>query len=74
MDRLFEIPGLNIYTQIIVTIISITAHRRSLRGRTGESLIETICIFTFGLYGWFSMMSGLFGHILYADQVAASIG
>ena len=74
MGRLFEIPGLNIYMQIAVTIISITAHRRGPRGRTGEALIETISIFTIGLSGWFSMMSGLFGHLIYADQVAASIG
>ena len=31
-------------------------------------------LYTIGLAGWFSIMSGLFGHIIFADQVAESIG
>lgn len=39
-----------------------------------ESIIEIIAIYTIGLAGWFTIMSGLFGHIIYADQVAVGIG
>lgn len=75
MATLFEIPGMNVYIQIAVTIISISVHLFNTRNKQrNESVIEIIAIYTFGLSGWFSIMSGLMGHILYADQVAASIG
>ena len=76
MRALFEISGLNIYMQIVVTIISITSHLLASRKKKGqrESFIEIIAIYTIGLSGWFSIASGFFGHILYADMVAAGIG
>ena len=75
MQAFYEIPGLNVYIQIIVTIISISVHLFNTRNRERkETIIEIIAIYTFGLSGWFTIMSGLFGHILYADQVATSIG
>jgi hypothetical protein len=36
--------------------------------------VELISIYTIGLAGWFSIISGLFGHIIYADEVASGIG
>ena len=39
-----------------------------------ESVIEIITIYVIGLSGWFGIMSGLFGHILYVDEAATSIG
>jgi hypothetical protein len=75
MRVFFEISGLNIYLQIGVTIISIAVHFISTRKKVrSESPLEIISIYTIGLAGWFSIMSGLFGHIIYADQVAAGIG
>ena len=75
MSNLFDIPGLNIYLQIAVTIISIAVHLVSTRNKERrESTVEIIAIYTFGLAGWFTIMSGLFGHIIYADQVATGIG
>jgi len=75
MRNLFNIPGMNVYLQIAVTIISIAAHLLSTRNKERqESTIEIIAIYTIGLAGWFTIMSGLFGHIIYADQVAAGIG
>ena len=75
MRAFFEISGLNLYIQIAVTIISITLTLwRNRKKEQKESAIETITIYTLGLSGWFSIMSGLFGHIIYADEVAASIG
>jgi len=75
MGAFFEISGLNIYIQIAVTIISIVATLLATRNKgREESVIEIITNFTVGLSGWFSIMSGLFGHILYADQVASGIG
>lgn len=74
MNAFFEIAGLNVYIQIVVTIISIAAQRISTRAKPREDLIKTIAIMTIGLSGWFTIMSGLFGHIIYADEVAASIG
>ena len=75
MRAFFEISGLNIYLQIAVTLISIIIHLMATRGKKRtESIVELISIYTFGLAGWFSIMSGLFGHIIYADQVAAGIG
>lgn len=75
MRAFFEISGLNIYLQIGVTIISIAVHLFATGKKVrSESLLEIISIYTFGLAGWFSIISGLFGHIIYADQVAAGIG
>jgi hypothetical protein len=75
MRAFFEISGLNIYIQIIVTIISIAAHLFLTRKRKRkESIAEIVATYTIGLSGWFSIMSGLFGHIVYADEVAGSIG
>ena len=75
MRNLFEIPGLNVYLQIVVTIISTAVHLLSTRNKERrESTVEIIAIYTIGLAGWFTIMSGLFGHIIYADQVAVGIG
>ena len=75
MRNLFKIPGLNVYLQIAVTIISITIHLLSTRNKKlKESTVEIIAIYTFGLAGWFTIISGLMGHIIYADEVAAGIG
>lgn len=74
MEKLFEIPNLNIYMQITVTLISIAAAYRGTRNREPVDLLEIAAINTIGLSGWFTIMSGLFGHLLYADQVAANIG
>jgi hypothetical protein len=75
MRSLFEISGLNVYIQIAVTVISIAVHLVSNRNKqTQESLVEIISIYTIGLAGWFSIMSGLFGHLIYADEVATGIG
>jgi hypothetical protein len=73
MRAFFEISGLNIYIQIAVTIISITVHLLRTRVRS-ETVLEIITIYTIGLAGWFSITSGLFGHIIYADEVARGIG
>jgi hypothetical protein len=75
MNAFFEIAGLNVYIQIIVTIISIAANLFGSRNKERkESLLEIIAIYTIGLSGWFTIMSGLFGHILYANEVASGIG
>jgi hypothetical protein len=75
MSAFYEISGLNIYIQLVVTFISIGIHLFATRVKPRkESVLEIIAIYTFGLSGWFTIMSGLFGHILYADQVATGIG
>ena len=75
MRAFFEISGLNVYIQIVVTIISIAVHLWGTRKiQRKESVVEVIAIYTIGLSGWFGIMSGLFGHIIYADEVAAGIG
>jgi hypothetical protein len=75
MRAFFEISGLNIYIQIVVTIISIAVHLFATRKtQRKETVLELIAIYTIGLAGWFSISSGIFGHIVYADEVAASIG
>ena len=75
MSAFFEISGLNVYIQITVTIISIAGHLLGTRNKEQkESLLEIIAIYTIGLSGWFTIMSGLFGHILYANEVASGIG
>lgn len=75
MRQLFEISGFNLYTQLIVTVVSIGIHLFNTRNKERkESVIEIITIYVIGLSGWFGMMSGLFGHIIYADEVASSIG
>ena len=75
MRAFFEISGLNLYIQLAVTIISISLHLFNTRNKERkESVLEIITIYTIGLSGWFSIMSGLFGHMIYADEVAAGIG
>jgi len=75
MAALFEIPGMNVYLQIAVTFISFSAHWFNTRNRERkESVLELVAIYTIGLSGWFTIMSGLMGHLLYADQVASGIG
>jgi len=75
MNTLFEISGFNLYLQLVVIIISIAFHLYSTRNTNRkESVVEIITIYVIGLSGWFGMMSGLFGHIIYADEVASSIG
>jgi hypothetical protein len=75
MRAFFEISGLNIYIQIIVTIVSIVVHLLATRGKQRkETVLELITIYTIGLAGWFSISSGFFGHILYANEVAEGIG
>jgi len=75
MQKLFEISGLNIYMQIAVTLISFGVHAFLQRKKENkESLISLAAVYTIGLSGWFMIMSGLFGHIIYADSVAQSIG
>ena len=75
MRAFFEITGLNIYIQIAVTVLSIAVHLLATRkGERDVTILELIAIYTIGLAGWFSIMSGLFGHIIYADEVASGIG
>ena len=75
MRAFFEISGLNLYIQLAVTIISISLHLFNTRNtERKETALEIVTIYTIGLSGWFSIMSGLFGHIIYADEVAAGIG
>jgi len=75
MRAFFEISGLNIYIQIAVTLISIGIHLLATRNKNRtESFLELVSIYTIGLAGWFSISSGFFGHILYADEVASGIG
>ena len=75
MQAFYEISGLNVYIQIAVTLISIGVHLFRTRNQPRrESIVTIVTIYTLGLSGWFGMMSGLFGHIIYADHVAAGIG
>jgi hypothetical protein len=75
MRALFEISGLNIYMQLVVTVISVSVHLIATRGKDRkEGMFELITIYTIGLSGWFSITSGFLGHIIYADEVAQSIG
>lgn len=75
MEKLFEIPGLNIYLQVGFTLLFIALHLIfTKRKRRKEMVIETIAVYTICLSGWFALVSGVFGHIIFADQVAGSIG
>lgn len=75
MEEVYGIPGLNVYVQIIATLVTIGVHLVSTRNKTlRESTIEIVTTDTIGLAGWFTVMSGLFGHIIFADQVASGIG
>jgi hypothetical protein len=75
LKAFYEISGLNVYIQLIVTVVSIAIHLfRQPKHKRKETTIEIIAIYTIGLSGWFGIMSGLFGHIIYANEVAAGIG
>ena len=65
MNAFFEISGLNVYLQIVVTVVSIAVHLfRTWNKARRETVLEIVAIYTIGLAGWFSIMSGLFGHII----------
>jgi hypothetical protein len=75
MRAFFKIPGLNLYIQLVVTVVSIAVHMIKQRNKEKKkTTVEVVAIYTIGLSGWFGIMSGLFGHIIYADEVAKSIG
>ena len=75
MNAFFEISGLNVYIQIVVTIISISVHLFATRNKKRtETALELTTLYVIGLGGWFGITSGVFGHLIYADEVAASIG
>jgi hypothetical protein len=75
MGAFFEVSGLNVYIQIVVTVVSIAVHLLATRNKPRrETVLEIVTIYMIGLAGWFSITSGLFGHILYADEVARGIG
>lgn len=75
MSAFFEISGLNVYIQIATTIISIAIHLFITRNKKRtETTLELITLYTIGLAGWFSITNGVFGHLIYADEVATSIG
>ena len=75
MRQLFEISGFNLYMQLAVTIISISVHLFSTRNKERkETVIEIITLYVIGRSGWFGIMNGFFGHIIYADEVASGIG
>lgn len=75
MSAFFGISGLNIYIQIVVTLISIAVHLFATRNKKrAQTTLELIALYTIGLAGWFTINSGVFGHLIYADEVAKSIG
>jgi cyanate permease len=75
VNAFFKISGLNNYIQIVVTILSIVVHLLATRNKNRkETVLELIAIYTIGLAGWFSISSGIFGHILFAHEVASGIG
>ena len=50
MRALFEISGLNVYIQIVVTIISISVHYLSTRNRgREETVLELVTIYRLAL-------------------------
>jgi hypothetical protein len=74
LESLYNIPGFNIYLMIIVIIALIALRLVSTRGKLEEGAITAVTMTTIGISGWFSITNGIFGHILYADRVAESIG
>ena len=72
--KLFEIPGFNIYLMIAFILGATAMHLLVTRGKPREGLLGTITMFTIGISGWFAISSAIFGHMLYADVIAESIG
>jgi len=74
MEKLFEIPGFNIYMQIVITLMVIGANLLHGRGKIREGLWTIITMSVVSVAGWTTITNAIFGHILFADQVAESIG
>ncbi|MGW8252113.1 MAG: DUF6790 family protein [Anaerolineales bacterium] len=74
MESLYDIPGFNIYLMVGVIIVLIVMRMISSSGKPEEGVITMVTMTTIGISGWFSITNGIFGHILYADRVAESIG
>lgn len=74
MNALFEISGFNIYIQIAMTVFMISVHLFRTRKNRRESVTEIFAIYVIGLTGWFTISNAIFGHLIYADEVATSIG
>ena len=57
-----------------MTFAMIAIHFWSSRKEPDLSRIEIIALYFIGMTGWFTISNAIFGHIIYADQVAESIG
>lgn len=74
MEMLFEIPGFNIYMQIVITLMVIGANLLHSRRNPGEGMWTVITMSVVSVAGFTTITNAIFGHILFADQVAESIG
>lgn len=73
-EQLFQIPGLNIYMQIVVTLAVIGLELLRTRGKPEGGRLTLVVTLTIGMAGWFTITNALLGHIFFADTVAESIG
>ena len=73
LERIFNIPGLNVYITIAGIIISAGIHLILSRKSGSSRKIEIILMHAIGISG-FMGMANFVGHVFFSDTIAAGIG
>ena len=73
IERIFNVPGLNVYITLLGIIISAGTHLAFARKTTRQKKIEIVLMHSIGISAFMSIVSFI-GHAFFADTLANSIG
>jgi len=73
IERIFNVPGLNVYITLLGILISAGIHLISARKTTRQKKIEIILMHSIGISAFMSIASFV-GHAFFSDTLANSIG
>ncbi len=73
IERIFNIPGLNVYLTLLGIIIAITINLSFAKKASRSKKIEIVLMHAIGISAFMSIVN-FFGHAFFADTLANSIG
>ena len=73
IERIFNIPGLNVYTALLGIIIAAGIHLAFAKKTSRSTKIEIVLMHAIGISAFMSIVSFI-GHAFFADTLANSIG
>ncbi len=73
IERIFNIPGLNVYITLLGIIIAAGIHLAFAKKTSGSTKIEIVLMHAIGISAFMSIVSFV-GHAFFADTLANSIG